>query len=229
MNMGQSTLESMSQAVWYNQWTLNKIKKYLKGNILEVGCGIGNFTKSLTELGRVTAIDISQSYIQEVLKEFKKGVSVGLGNIESGKYFFKNKQFNSIVCLNVLEHIENDSQAIQNLYQLLNPQGFLVIIVPAHQFLYGEIDRSIGHYRRYSLSDISQKLHSSGLKIIKHRRLNVLGAVGWFISGKLYKDRIVGSNKIKIFNFVGPVILPLEDLIEPPFGTSFLIIAQKVL
>lgn len=222
---GELTLESMNQAQWYNQWTLNKFKKYIRGQILEVGCGIGNFTKQLTRYGKVWAVDINKNYLDKLKKI--SGVEVGFGDIEKGEYFFTNKQFNTIICLNVLEHIEEDSQAIKNMYEVLNNDGDLILLVPSHPFLYGEIDKSIGHFRRYSKKEIVDKLQASGFVILKFRSLNLLGSLGWFISGRLLKNRIIGQSKIRLFNAVAPIFLRIEDLIPPPFGTSFLIIARK--
>lgn len=221
------TLESMSQAVWYNRWTLEKIKPYLKNKILEVGCGIGNFTQTLTNYGEVFAIDIEKNYLERIHKSLRNKAEVGFGDIENDKYFFNGQKFDSIVCLNVLEHIKKDELALKNIYKLLKNQGYLILLVPIHPSLYGKIDQAIGHFRRYTKKDLFRKLKEVGFKIIKDRKLNFLGAIGWFISGKLLKEERVGDEKIKIFNLLAPLILPLEDLIEPPFGTSILIIAKR--
>ncbi len=223
---GEETLESMNQAAWFNQWTLNRFKSYLRGDILEVGCGIGNFTGTLAKYGKVWAIDINESYIKE-LKTTDSQANVGVGNIEKGEYFFGNRKFDIAVCLNVLEHTENDNVALVNLYQLLKKGGRLILIVPSSPFLYGEIDRSIGHFRRYEKINLIKKLEDLDFKIIRSLRLNLLGAIGWFISGKIMKDTIVKKWKIKIFDFLARIVLPIEDFIEPPIGTSILIIAQK--
>lgn len=219
------TLESMSQAVWYNQWTLNKFTPFIYGDILEVGCGIGNFTGLLAKYGKIWAVDINQEYIKRNKPD--KKINVGFGDIEKGKYFFKNKTFDSIVCLNVLEHIKDDNSAIKNLFTLLKPGGRLILLVPAHQFLYGEIDRSIGHVRRYNKGDLTRRLEETGFKILLSRKLNLLGALGWFIAGRILKEDIVKKDNIKIFNLVAPLVLSLEDLFGTPIGTSILIIAQK--
>ncbi len=221
------TLESMSQAVWYNRWTLRKFTKYLSGDILEIGCGIGNFTKSLEEFGNVWAIDINNDYLKQTKKIIGKNTKIGFGNIENGEFFFGNKKFDSIVCINVLEHIKDDIGALENLYSLLNKGGFLILLVPIHEFLYSEIDKSIGHFRRYKRSDLIYKLERSGFNITESRVLNFLGAIGWLVSGKILQNRQVSGNKIKLFNLVSPIILRLEDLIESPIGTSILVIAKK--
>ena len=89
---GQITLENMSQAVWYNTWTMKKFKKYLKGDILDAGCGIGSFTKTLETYGNVWAIDTDAHCIQST-KNTAKQAHVGHGDIEKHTYFFKKKTF----------------------------------------------------------------------------------------------------------------------------------------
>ncbi|MCL5069541.1 MAG: class I SAM-dependent methyltransferase [Actinobacteria bacterium] len=221
------TLESMSQAVWYNRWIVGKFDKYLKGKILEVGCGIGNFTKILTNYGEVFAIDIDRYYIAEVGKAVGDRVKVQLGDIGKSTDFFNGQKFDSIICLNVLEHIKEDKDALKNLYYLLNKEGILVLLVPAHDFLFGKIDKSIGHYRRYDKAKLNKLVTNVGFKIINERIMNMLGGIGWWFSSKLFVNSKVDTNKIKIFNLLAPIILPIEDMIEPPMGTSILMVAQK--
>lgn len=223
----QATLESMSQAVWYNQWTLKKFLPYLRGEILEVGCGIGNFTLSLAEYRDVWAIDINKEYLKETKRLVRNKARIGFGDIERGKYFFGGQKFDSIVCLNVLEHIKDDNLALSNLFKLLKDEGTLTLLVPLHQFLYGNIDKAVGHFRRYTKLEILEKLKTAGFLILKHRRINFLGAIGWLLTGKIFREATVGYKKIKMFNLVAPFILPLEDLIEPPLATSILVIAKK--
>lgn len=224
---GVRTLESMSQAVWYNQWTLGKFKKYLSGEILEVGCGIGNFTEDLIRFGKVWAIDINNECIVKTKRKVDGKAKVGFGDIETGKCFFKGKKFDSILCLNVLEHIKEDGKALNNLYNFLNKDGILILLVPAHNFLFGEIDKSIGHFRRYDKAELKQLLKRTGFKILNERIMNMLGGIGWWFSSKLFANSKVEVKKIKIFNLLAPIILPLEDIIEPPIGTSILMVVQK--
>lgn len=224
---GRQTLESMSQAVWYNQWTLKKFEPFLKGEILEVGCGIGSFTQTLAKYDSVWVIDINQNYLEKVRKKLGIKVKSGFGDIEKGEYFFGKKEFDCIISLNVLEHIKDDRKALKNIYSLLKSNGYLILLVPAHDFLYGKIDQSIGHFRRYNKKVLEEILTKIGFKIIKIKTLNFLGAIGWWISSKLLSNSRVDESKIRIFNFIAPFVLRIEDLVEPPFGTSMLIIAKK--
>lgn len=228
MSNSLQTLESMSQAVWYNRWTLKKFSSFLKGEILEVGCGIGNFTPLLTKFGKVWAIDIDSDYINQTKKSIKGKLKVGFGDIEKGNYFFDDQKFDCIVCLNVLEHIRDDKKALKNLFTILKPDGFLILLVPSHQFLFGQIDKSIGHIRRYSKKQLENDLKKIGFKLIKSKILNFLGSIGWFIEGRLFKKDKVEESKVKIFNFFAPLFLNAENLIEPPIGTSILIVTQKL-
>lgn len=227
MSSQTDTLESMSQAVWYNQWTLKKFAKFLKGDILEVGCGIGNFTYSLTNYGKVWAFDKSKEYVEETKKRVNGQAKIGLGDIESGKYFFDEKKFDVAICLNVLEHIKDDKRALRNLHNLLKSKGILILLVPSHPTLLGEIDKTIGHFRRYDLEDLVSLLNSLGFKVIFKKRINFLGAIGWWAAGKILREKKVESNKMIVFNLFAPFFLSVEDLIGTPTGTSILMIGEK--
>jgi len=224
---GTEMLESMSQAVWYNQWLVGKFNKFLKGKILEVGCGIGNFTGNLTNYGEVFAIDIDKQHITETKKMLGSRVKVQFGDIEKSSVFFNGQKFDTVVCLNVLEHIKADKTALKNLYNLLNKDGTLILLVPAHELLFGEIDRSIGHFRRYDKTKLGKLMTNTGFKIISGRIINMLGGIGWWFASKFLASSKIETNKIKIFNFLAPIILPLEDIVEPPIGTSILMVVQK--
>ncbi len=226
-DLSEKTLESMNQATWYNQWLKNQFSKYLKGQILEIGCGIGNFSEILVEHGQLTAIDINEDYVKSAKNRIGDKASVGVGDIEKGKYFFKDKSFNSVVCINVLEHIKNDRESLINIYKLLAPGGCLVLLVPSHNFLYNSIDKSIGHLRRYEKDELGKMVIESNFEIKKIKRLNLLGSIGWFIAGKILQEKHVSEGKIKIFNLISPFFLFLEKLMEMPIGTSILIIARK--
>lgn len=227
MNSSKKTLESMSQAEWYNRWTLAKFASYLRGDILEIGCGIGSFTKSLLKYGNVWAIDIDNENLNQTKDVVNNAAEVGFGDIEQGKYFFTKKSFDCLICINVLEHIRKDARALKNIYKLLKKNGVLIMLVPVHSFLFGTIDESIGHFRRYEKNKLINLLKTSGFVIDYVRILNFLGAMGWFVSSKIFKDKKIDKKRINLFNLIAPPLLFLEDLIKPPIGTSILVIAKK--
>lgn len=226
-NHAHATLESMSMSLWYNQWTLAHFDRYLTGDILEIGSGIGTFTRSLAGFGPVWAIDIDGHCVSQTRKIRNSAVHAGFGDIEKNTFFFRQHTFDSIICLNVLEHIRDDARALKNMYALLNPGGVLILLVPAHPELLGSIDKAIGHYRRYTKSSLIKTVDPAGFSILSVRRLNFFGALGWWFSGKILKQPTVRPGKLMIFNLIAPVLLPVENFIEPPLGTSYLLIAQR--
>lgn len=227
MDTGTLTLESMNQASQYNKWILGKFKKYLKGDILEIGSGIGNFTKLLIPYGNVWASDISKEYVTKLKNEIPELQGTGIADIENAKYYFKNQKFDVIVCLNVVEHIKNDEAALLNIQRLLKPKGILVLIVPSGMKLYGSIDKSIGHFRRYSKKPLEKQLHKSGFKTLRVRLLNFVGGLGWFVAGKIFKHTHIKKGNVKVFNLISPLFLFIERFWEPPLGTSVFVIARK--
>lgn len=216
MKTGEKVLEIMGTASWYNNWLLNRFSKYLTGEILEVGSGIGNFTSKLSKYGEVTAIDYDPDY-----------KNANFGDIEKGKYFFKNQKFDSIVCMNVLEHIKNDKKALKNMFNLLKPSGHLILLVPAFQFAYSDLDNKLGHFRRYSKIEAVDKLVDSKFQILDSRYLNWLGLIGWIVSGKMVKGILFSNWGLGIFDYIARPLLIVEQFIKLPFGLSVLIIAEK--
>lgn len=226
-NIGKKTLETMSQAKWYNQWTWQFMEKYVKGEILEIGVGIGNFSSYLQLKGNVTAIDVERNYISELKKKSNRGFSVGFGDVEEGKYFFEKKKFDTLVCLNVLEHIKEDNKALENMFHLLRSGGNLVLLVPAHNLLLSDFDRSIGHFRRYSKTDLFEKLKNAGFTQRQVRYFNWWGAIGWLFWMRLMKSKQIPGSSLGIFEVLGKPLLSIEKIIFPPFGLSVYAIAKK--
>lgn len=222
--VGTKTLEIMSQAPWYNNWLLSKIAPYLSGSILEVGAGIGNMTKYFMKYGKVTAIDYDRDYLPNLAK---LEVSSGFGDIENGKFFFKNKKFDTVVSTNVFEHIKNDNKSIANVYKLLNKGGKFVLMVPAHMWAYGTLDKELGHFRRYTTVGLSKQFREAGFTVIHSQYLNWFSVMGWIINGRVLKRKIIPLGQLKYFNFLAPIFLFPEKFIKPPFGQSVLIVGVK--
>jgi len=226
--VGKYTLEVMQSATWYNDWLFRIVKKDIKGQILEIGSGIGNFTPLLAECGNVTATDYNARYLKDLKKRFKtKKVNVGFGDIEKGKYFFKHKKFDTIICFNVLEHIKNDSYALKNIFKLIKRDGKLLLLTPAHNMLFSEFDRQLGHYRRYSKSSLLKVIKRVGFTKVKIKYINWWSAVGWLVFLKLTGRKDIPKNNVKIFNYFGRLFLWPENFVKPPFGLSVLAQVSK--
>jgi len=217
----------MEKAVFYNRWLVLRVKNYLNGDILEIGCGIGNMTELLAKYGKVTATDIDKYYINRTKKRMKKLASVGYGDAETGKFFFSDKKFDTVINFNVLEHIENDEKAIVNMRNRLRKGGRLVVVTPAHPTLFGSLDANLGHYRRYSKAEIIKKFENAGLVVRETRYLNWLGAVGWFVNARVLRRKILPAKQLSLYVIFSTPFLFLEKFISLPFGLSVLVVGEK--
>lgn len=226
--IGAETLKRMDKASFYNKQIFRLIEKHLRGEILEVGCGIGSFTQKLVSFGHVTAVDIEKFYITRTKKHMKGLASVGFGDVEQGKWFFPStKKFDTIICLNVLEHIKNDKNALKNMYSLLKKGGKLVLLTPAHQAIYGSLDIGLGHERRYTTGGLSNLFKNIGYKVQDVYYFNWLGALGWGLNAKVLSRKVLPSKQLGLFSIAARITLFFEKFIKPKFGLSVFIVGEK--
>jgi len=227
MDIGEYTLELLSYSVNYNQWLFRKIEPYLEGKVLEIGGGIGTFTRML--LGRaqkVTVLDINKKYLEKLKKKFPgKNLEIVYADIQ--KKIPLREKFDAAICFNVLEHLGDDMMAITRISGTLKKGGLLLLLVPAHQVLFGSLDKNLGHKRRYNKRQISFLLENAGFRIRKIRHLNMLGAFGWLINSKILKRETLPRKQLFIFEKISLPLLFLEDLFFTPFGLSIFVIGEK--
>jgi SAM-dependent methyltransferase len=137
-------------------------------------------------------------------------------------------QFDTVICVNVLEHIEDDAVALAAMAAILSPGGVIVLLVPAFAALFGPIDRNLGHYRRYRRDEIARLARAAGLEIAKLHYMNVAGFVGWWVNARLLKRESQSDRQIAIFDrWMVPVLSALEGAIPPPFGQSLLAVLRR--
>ncbi len=173
----------MTRARRYFHWQFRLAEEQLGQRVLEVGCGLGNFTRLLVDRELVVAIDVEPECIAK-LRRSLDGQSnlVALHmDVTAPEFLHLAKHgLDSIVCLNVLEHVRDDRQALCNMHAVLRPHGRVVLIVPAFQGLYGPIDRNLGHYRRYSKESLTALADFAGFEPVTLRYLNSFGFLGWW-------------------------------------------------
>lgn len=225
--LGLETLKRMEKVSFYNKWLIKKVRQYLSGDILEIGAGIGNMTELLAKYGTVVATDIEKYYISKTKKRLKRKVLVGFGDAEAGKFFFKNKKFDVVISFNVLEHINDDQKAIDNMAAKLKAGGKLIILTPAHRLLFGSLDKNLGHFRRYAKFEIAEKFKNANLDVAEIRYLNWFGAIGWFVNSRLLRRKLLPSKQLSAFAMLAKPFLFLERFLEPPFGLSVLVVGIK--
>ncbi len=224
------TLQRMKKLHRYNQWIFLKFRPFLGKRVLEIGSGIGNITKFLLDRDLVIATDVEPKYLtflKETFGKYKKFIIeyLDLSGSETGRY--RSYHIDSVICFNVLEHIEQDEKALKNIFNLLEPGGRLLLFTPSHSWLYGSLDRHLGHFRRYGKKELKNKLETIGFKVISLEYFNRIGILGWFLNSKILHRKNLPPSQLRIYNLFVP-LFKLERFLPLPFGASLLAVAQKL-
>ncbi len=206
-----------------------------QNEILDLGCGTCGLTLSLLENGfNVTSVDSSDEML-EMGKEIlaRNGLPhdrVFKSDIESFSKSNRGK-FDRVICLDVIEHLENDAAALAQINVLLKDDGVLILSVPAHPDLYGPKDVELGHFRRYSKKDLLKKMRDSGFDVLTVRYWNFSGAVVTWLMKKIfnkrvgedfrYRERSIQTTLLKHF------FLVVENNVRPPFGMTLFVTARR--
>ena len=222
-----NTLHSLDGAVNYADWLASMIQPHLRGRILEVGAGHGTFSEHLAELGELTASEPSERAV-ELLRErlaHRRDVSVVHGDLSSAT---RDQRYDAIVLLNVLEHIEDDAEALREVRDGLEPDGRATVLVPAFELLYSRFDAAVGHYRRYRLPELVGKAEGAGLKVHEARYVNSAGFFAWLLTARLLGATPTTNTLAGAYDrAVVPVLRAAEQRVAPPFGQSILLIAGR--
>lgn len=226
-----SDLETMSVATNYRNWMYHRLSPYIGQKILEIGAGIGNFTELLIDRELVLPTDNYEPCIAYLSSRFGDRLKAqpilldASGDIVTA---LKEYGFDTIVCLNVLEHIEDDLKALVEMHKVLEKGGRLVLLVPAFQFLHGTVDKALGHYRRYTRKDLLPVMCQAGFTIERSFYMNVVGMAGWFWNNRVIKRREESAKQIGIFDrYFAPAAELTERLLPPPLGLSLIAIGCK--
>jgi SAM-dependent methyltransferase len=216
------SLETLSQASDYYKWLASRMRPYIRGKVLEIGAGIGTFA----EWGKESA---TEYHVSDLDPRLAAKLANRFDQVFCWDVFtpFPNDDlYDTIIILNVVEHLENDQEALHCIHKRLKGGGHLVLMVPAMQFLFGSLDSAFGHYRRYTKSSISRLIENAGFSMRKTEYVNVVGMLGWFLYGKVLKSKSLPQQLCGRFNLMIP-LLKVERPIAYFFGLSVIAIAQK--
>jgi SAM-dependent methyltransferase len=226
---GEKTLRRVSHLTRYNDWLWEQVAPFTGRRALEVGAGIGTMTRYLLGREMVVATDVSPIYMERLKAAFEGHPNVVVRPLDAAAPPPEELQafhLDTILCLNVLEHIEEDEAALKGFAALLSPGGRVVLILPALQRLYGEIDKAIGHYRRYQRAEIEEKLRRAGFHVETTRFFNTLGIPGWYLNSCLLKRQAVPGLQARLNDLLVP-LLRFEANLALPWGMSLLAVGRK--
>ena len=219
-------LENFDRAHIWRKYIFFLIKKYFKDDFLEVGAGIGSFTKNyFNKFNNITLTELDENNLRELKNKF-----INCKNIKILNSLTKNidTKFNTIIYLNVLEHIKNDILEINEALEKLNEGGHLIILVPAGNKLYGKFDKAIGHYRRYELNFFKNNKFTNG-EVVDLYCLDYFGYFLYSVNQLIFKNETYPS-KLKIFiwdKFFTPFTILIDRLFNYKFGKNIVCIIKK--
>jgi 2-polyprenyl-3-methyl-5-hydroxy-6-metoxy-1,4-benzoquinol methylase len=236
--IGHANLEIISENSRFNNWMYGHIKAGLKekmGNILEVGSGLGTISeKIIHDMGpsvHITLTDVSVTYVQSLKIKYSsfKNVSVSRMDLNNKEEYSKigYEKYDTIVAINVLEHVRDDLLALHEIYKMLKKDGILIILVPCHKFLYNVIDKNIGHYRRYTKKELYDKIKETNFTAVCMYYFNTMGVVGWYFSGNVLKNGAISPTASRWFDRLVPLLGYLDRITFNRIGLSLICHLKK--
>jgi SAM-dependent methyltransferase len=223
---------AVAEADNYTQWILEELSAFIGKRALEVGAGYGNLKKFIRNAETYVSVDISEEAIARAREKDPDGAYVVADISEDSlSQRLSGQTFDSVICLNVLEHIENDAATVARLAALLAPGGTLLLLAPAFEMLYNDLDRLAGHHRRYNARGARILAEAAGLTVLKLDYFNPVGGSGWLVNS-LFTHNDLNSKtmnqQVRLFDrYLVPISKALNPLTRKFFGQSLIMVGQK--
>ncbi len=227
---GKLTLQTLEQAPRFNRWIYHSIQCHLGRRIAELGSGRGNLSRLLKEGANVLVTDRRDECVEDLRARWGHLPNLRVGRLDllnADDYtVLKEFKVDTVVCLNVLEHIEDDTTVLRRLCQVLPPGCKLVFLVPFNPKLYSRLDEEIDHVRRYRKAELEGKMQAAGLQVETQFYFNKAGVIAWWLSHTLFRQRRISAWQLGIYNRLTP-LFRLLDRCLPMQGLSTVVVASK--
>lgn len=226
----ESILSDIAAARRFLKWMVSSIEPFMGTRVVEISAGIGNISRFLPKKEKLLLTDIDDVYLQILNDAFSDNELVEVARLDlNEKKHFEDiglKSYDTIVCLNVLEHIENDCRAVEHMKSLLIPGGRLILLVPQYPCLFGTYDKNAGHFRRYSRKQLVSTVTGAGMKVAWLKNFNFLPIFGWWVNACLLKRDQMGRWQLKIYDMLVPFLKIFEKLFPFLPGISLICVAE---
>jgi SAM-dependent methyltransferase len=224
-------LEILATMSNYYGWIMDIFAPFVRGHVVEYGAGMGTISQQLVPLAeRVTLVEPSPNLVEGLRAKFRDNpkIEVVAESLEQHVRGVDVPMSNTVVLVNVLEHIEDDRQALAALVRILRPGGYLLVFVPALQGLMSKLDLKFGHFRRYQRTDLVEKVAEAGGETQLCHYLDFIGILPWFVLNKVMGATAFHPRLISIHDkLVVPVSRTVERVIPPPIGKNIILVARK--
>lgn len=198
----EQTRRIMSSAGRYSRYLHAQYRPYLGRQVIEIGSGVGSASRFLLDRERLVLSDADPAQLDGLARTYQGWENVKVLPLDISRAVPGDLAgaFDTVVCTNIIEHVEDDRAALAHVAGLLREGGRAIIIVPAHAWLFGSLDRALGHRRRYRREDFAKLLGAAGLEIECCHYLNPLAVPGWFLNGRILRRRVISSLQLSFFD-----------------------------
>lgn len=225
--VGATTLERMATAPRYNEWMFERLRPWVGQRILEIGACIGNMSAFFADRERLVLTDTEPYYLARLRERFRGHPHVAVAELRLPAVdpALAAERLHTVVCLNVLEHIEDDRASLSAVRDLLRPGGRLVLLVPALPALYGALDQALGHFRRYERRELCGKLGDARFRVRHREYFNLAGVPGWWFTGRVLHRRLIPADALRWYDALVP-LFRLERWLPWRIGQSLIAIGE---
>jgi glycosyltransferase involved in cell wall biosynthesis len=227
---GSHTLARLSRAPRFNAWMADTIRRHCGNAVLEIGSGSGNLTRRLIPRQRYVASDINPHYLEALEAAFgdRPYLQTNYCDVTDLASFPQAGQgFDTVVCLNVIEHVESDRMALSNIRSVLVDGGRAIILVPQGQWNFGTLDTALGHYRRYSRESLEQAATSAGFIVKEIFEFNRIGTPAWFLNGRILRRQTFGLVQVWMLDKLTPFFRLIDRLLPWPSLSLIAVLEQR--
>ncbi len=225
---GSQILGRLARAPRFNAWMADTIRPFCGQRVLEIGSGTGNLTRRLIPRDQYVASDINPLYLHTLqgLTADRPYLDVTLTDVTRVETFPRTEAgFDTVICLNVVEHVDDDVGALRNIRSVLAPGGKAIVLVPQGPEVYGTLDEVLGHRRRYTVASLEKLAADAGFTVRTLLRFNRVGRPAWWLNGKLLERRDFGLMQIMTLNLLTPVFRLIDRAL--PFDALSLIAVME--
>jgi glycosyltransferase involved in cell wall biosynthesis len=215
---GSQILGRLNRAPRFTKWMADVIRPYVAQRVLEIGAGTGNLTAQLIPRFSYWATDINPLYLMylENVGRNRPYMRVAFTDAEKAASYPKDQTFDTVICLNVVEHLADDRGALLNIRSVLDAGGRAIILVPCGPGLYGTLDEVLGHQRRYTRESLEKLVTSAGFDLEKMLEFNRVGVIAWWLNGRVLRRRTFGLSQIKVLNVMTPIFRAVDKVLPLP-------------
>ena len=215
---GGEILERLNRAPRFTRWMADVILPYVGDRVLEIGAGRGNMSVHLMPRPLYWATDVNPYYLDYLatLGSTRPYMRVAYTNAADAATFPAGQSFDTVVCLNVVEHIEDDLGALQNIRDALTEGGRAIILVPFGPGLYGSLDEVLGHFRRYTKEQLLSVAERAGFRVQEVLEFNRVGVAGWWLNACVLRRRTFGLGQVRMLNFLTPLFRRMDSWFPLP-------------